>query len=107
MSKIESPALTINEVLSGQYDAGLGLCLQCVAEYKVSGQQPDMTPRWAVTLAPIVGNNGVGGTCYEHLNVQPPQPMPPQRVPMTPQEQQAMSNLLMPNGQPVHPRHAR
>lgn len=83
-------------------DCHLGYCLQCVAEYKISGEREDLFPRFAVIMAPMTGQAGTAGSCYEHLNVQPPQPQP-----MRPDEALAVQRLLMPNGQPPNPRHGR
>lgn len=96
------------EWLDGGYDLGLGYCLQCVAEYKISGQQQELFPRFAVCMAPITGAGGTGATCFQHLNVQQPRaPQQPPQVPLSPQEVQAMNDLVMPNGQPMRARHAR
>jgi hypothetical protein len=87
----------------GKWDYGLGFCLQCVAEYKIAGQDPNLFPRYACMTAPLAGGSSSAGTCYEHLNVQPAQQPPP----MTPGEAQAVKRLLMPSGQPGSPRHGR
>jgi hypothetical protein len=92
------------EFFDGQWDYGLGFCLQCIAEYKISGENPDIFPHYACMVAPMSGMPSSAGSCYQHLNVQPPQAPPP---PMRPEEAQAVQRLLMPNGQPGQPRHAR
>ena len=60
-------------------DCGLGYCLPCLAEYKMSGGR--QTPFYAITLAPaaspVPGLNGqMTGvamvptpSCYKHLNI--------------------------------------
>jgi hypothetical protein len=94
---------THDEFFDGhQMDHGLGFCLQCVAEYKISGEAQAKFPRYACTSAPIAGVPAIGPTCYQHLNVQPPQPPP-----LRPKEEQVVQRLLMPNGQPPNARHAR
>jgi hypothetical protein len=94
----------LNEKVTPEYfntDCGLGYCLQCIAEYKIAGMDPAKFPRWACMSAPITGMNSSAGTCFIHLNVQPPQ------QPLRPEEAQAVQRLAMPNGQPMNPRHAR
>jgi hypothetical protein len=61
--------------LSGELDLGLGFCLQCVAEYKMGGEQQEQFPNFAVMLAPIAMPGmppGVVGSCYKHLIVRTP-----------------------------------
>jgi hypothetical protein len=105
----KDPVMDPREYLNGSYDLGLGYCLQCTAEYKMSGEQQAKFPRFACLTAPIAGMQGTGGACYEHLNVQPPAPLPPPPVQHTPVQLPAdeKGNLYLPNGQPLRARHAR
>lgn len=102
--------------LDGQQDCGIGYCLQCVAEYKLSDMDENRYPAYACTMAPIMGANVVGPTCIHHLTVQPPQafPLPPsQQQPGRPMRQNVplpmneRGELLLPDGSPMRARHAR
>ena len=70
---------TGNDALLGpdQGDMGLGLCLECVVQWKIqkaAGKRPTRTPNWAITLAPtmvpVVGGMmmpATVGLCLEHI----------------------------------------
>jgi len=97
-------------------DYGLGLCLQCLAEFKLAGADPDRLRNdvwFACTQAPMQGMPMMGPTCYKHLNVQAPlspgqlaEMQARQRAaqqPPSPAEQKAVNRIL------AHPpgRHTR
>jgi hypothetical protein len=69
---ITSPDL--QKIIDGGYDCGLGLCLQCIGEWKLDMETNDGTTfkrvAYAIVTAPIPGTPSAAGACYQHLAVQ-------------------------------------
>jgi hypothetical protein len=79
----QSGTAGIEVLLNGDFDMGLGLCLQCCGEFK-AGLISDHEVRWAATTAPMMHQmatlQGVGTvylpapTCLAHMTVEKPPP---------------------------------
>jgi hypothetical protein len=64
----------VNDITEGGIDCGLGLCLQCLGEYKLDMMETNGVSykrvAYAIVMAPIPGTPSAAGSCYQHLNVQ-------------------------------------
>lgn len=68
---------TLQGILDGNTDCGLGLCLQCTGEFKYltenAGKGTIPPPvNYACVMVAIPGSPSTVGSCYAHLQVRKP-----------------------------------